>query len=362
MITPMADLAMASRNPELLQRLGVTLAAVVLYRIGCWIPLPGIDISTLLGYGNDLGSFNTNIERISIMALGVVPLLSMLTLVELAMLIAPPFRAWAQREPNAANLDGWIVVGALAIAAFQANGVAVALEGIDTLAPSPGLAFRAGIIGAFVAATAFLIWLAAVVTRHGLGSGFLLLLAVPLVIAIPSMLATQAVAWGPASELSIPLTLAFLAAATAGLVVAGMRRPSLAGNGQLLWPALLAYGLAGWLLVPLMFAFAPETFAALVETVKIGQPARVVLMPALTLAFYFWRARSLAIAGEPQPAGDWVTPLILALIVATSEFLLSMLPLPLIFDGRGIIIIVCFALGLVGTVQALWRPSLERGS
>jgi hypothetical protein len=180
-----------------------------------------------------------------------------------------------------------------------------------------------------------------------------LLLAVPLVISIPSMLATQAVAWGSASELSIPLTLAFLAAATAGLVVAGTRRPSLLGNGQLLWPALLAYGLAGWLLLPLMFVVTPENFAAVVAALKVGHPARVVLMTGLTLAFYFWRARSLAAAGEPQPAGDWVTPLILALIVGTSEFLLSMLPLPLIFDGRAIIIIVCFALGMVGAVKTL---------
>ncbi|HYD14827.1 MAG TPA: hypothetical protein VEA77_00360 [Hyphomicrobium sp.] len=358
----MTDLSVPSRHAEFLRRLGVTIAAVILYRIGCWIPLPGIDISTLLGYGSDLGSFNTNIERLSIMALGVVPLLSALIVAEVAMMIAPSFRAGAQKADNAANLDGWIVVVALSFAAFQANGFAVALEGIDSLVPAPGLAFRAGIIVAFVAATAFLIWLAAAVSRHGLGSGFLLLLAMPLVISIPSMLATQAVAWGPASELSIPLTLALLAGTTAALVVAGTRTPSLVRNGQLLWPALLGYGLAGWLLVPLMLVLPPQGFADLVEMLKLGQPARVVVMPVLTLAFYFWRARSLEAVGEAMPAGDWITPLLLALVVGAAEFLLFMMPVPLMFDGRSVIIIVSFAISMLAAAQALLRPSLERGS
>jgi len=362
MIVAMADLSMASRNHELFRRVGVCVAAVVLYRLGCWIPLPGIDVSALIGPAAELGSLSANIERVSILGLGVVPLLSVLMLLELAMLIAPSFRAWAQEAPNAANLDGWIVIGALAVAGFQSNGIAVGLESIPSLVPSPGLVFRAGVIVAMVSATAFLVWLAAVITRQGLGSGFLFLLAIPLVIAAPSVLATQAAAWGPASELTIPVTLAFLAAATCALVLAGMRTPTAVENGQLLWPALLGYGLAGWILVPVMFAVSPESMGDVFAVLKPGQPARVILMPALTLAFYFWRARSLTAAGATMPAGDWVTPLMLLLVVGGSEFLLSILPAPLIFDGRSIIIIVSFAFGMLHALKPFLRPSLERGS
>jgi preprotein translocase subunit SecY len=346
----MTDLPALLRDSEFRRRLLLTLGAFGIYCLGIWIPIPGVDMASLIEHYQP-GSLSSAIQRLSVLALGMTPMLSALVLIEIGMMAWPPMRKWATTSaPNARSLDGWVIVLTLAIAGFQANGVAVGLEGIDGLVHSPGLAFRAGVIATLVAGTALLAWMASLVTRYGLGSGFLLLLAAPLLMALPSLLPSQVLAWGEASRLSIPLTLAVFLAAAYALVLAGRMAPTLAGTGQLLWPVLVAYTIAPLLLVSLLLVFPDETFFSAIESLKFGQPWRVLIFPALTLVFYCLRARSLAHSGlGAEEPTRWVLPAALAVFaVALSELLIFSLPAPLALDGRNVTILVAFAVAILG--------------
>jgi preprotein translocase subunit SecY len=332
------------RRPDFLRRLGVTLAVVAIYRIGCWIPLPGLDIPTLVAVF-DTGSTRQAIERVSVMGLGVSPWLSMLILAEVTMIALPALRRWSLAKR--ASFDGWIILGTLALAALQANGIAVALEQAGTLVAGPGLAFRAGIIATLVCATALLMWLASLVSRFGLGSGFLLLLAVPHVIDLTGTLAAQTFAWDDASKFTIPLTVAVFAATAAALISTAERRAPRAAIGQILWPPVLAYTAATWVPFLIVLAVAPELLEAMTEALKPGAPIRIALLPVLTFTFFLARARSIKIArGTTEADPRWIQPLVLAAVVAFYEGMLVFVPTPLSLDARSVIIIVAFVLSL----------------
>lgn len=364
MSEPLSASVPGSLASDLPRRIAVTLAALAIFRIGSWIPLPGIDVSALSAtFG--VGSHDAVIGRVSVMALGVNAWFSTLLLAELAMIALPPLRRWASDDKNATSFQGWIVLGTLALAGFQANGIAVALEDLDKLVAAPGLAFRFGIIATLVSATAFLIWLASLVSRHGLGSGFLLFLAAPFCMDIPGMLAAQAAAWGPGAEVSIPLTIALFVAAAAALVFAAGGQFAPAAMSQLLWPPLLAYAVAAWIPLLVMLLIAPDQISAAVDALKPGAPIRIVLIPALTAAFYFWRLRSLSAAGEPRAEAAEQKPsraggVVLAAVIGVFEGLLAFLPAPLAFDGQSVVILVVFALSLFSTIRAANGPAPDR--
>lgn len=334
------DLSFAQGS--LARRGAITLAVLVVYCIGSWIVLPGVVPSALF---NPIG-------RISILSLGVVPILSALVLVEIVQTAYPPLRRWAASTPaNETSLNGWVVLLSLAIAGYQANGVAVALEGLESLVPAPGLAFRGAVIVTLVGATAFLVWLSSVVTRQGLGSGFLLLLAAPLLMTVPSVVLSRAYALDGGSEFGLPLTIAAFFAAASLLALTDRLSPKLLGAGQLLWPVLIAYTLAPWLLLTLLLLYPPEIFLKAIEGLKPGQPWRLVILPALTLVFYVLRARSLAQAGStPDEAVRWLPALLVVLAVFVSELVIFLLPAPLAFDGKTVAILVVFALALIETL------------
>lgn len=340
-------------GPANLRRIGVVLAVLAIYRLGCWIPLPGVDATALVSV------FETRaaIERVSVMGLGVTPWLSVLLLAEFAMIAAPGLRRWSSSTDNEASCRGWILLGTLAMAGFQANGIAVALEQIGTLVAHPGLMFRAVVVASLVGATGLLIWLASLVTRYGLGSGFLLLLAAPHIIDLPGLLAAQSLAWGSSSEVSIPLTLALFVAAAAALITAAGSLPDGDRAGQLLWPPLLAYTAAAWGPVLIVALVARDQLALVPEALKPGTPIRLALLPALTLVFYYLRARSLDRSGGTSAAGPrWIAPVLLAAVVAVCEGMLMFLPAPLVLDGRSVVIIVVFALSFVSIARRNASP------
>jgi preprotein translocase subunit SecY len=344
----MADLAAFLRDPEFRQRSLVTLGVFGIYCLGIWIPLPGVDIAALVGQYQP-GSLSSAIDRLSLLALGMTPMLSALVLVEIILMAWPPLRRWAaSAAPNGKSLDGWVIILTLAIAGYQANGIAVALEGIEGLVPAPGLAFRGGVIVTLVAGTAFLAWMASLVTRFGIGSGFLLLLAAPLLLALPSLFPSHILAWGEASKFTIPLTLAAFLAAAYALVMAGRLAPTLAGTGQMLWPVLVAYTIAPWLLMLTLLVYPPETFFTAIESLKPGQPGRLLMLPVLTFVFYLLRARSLAHArATTDEAIRWMPGLLVVFAVGVSELALFWLPAPLALDGRNVVILVAFALSII---------------
>src|SRR5271165_2115456 len=139
--------------------------------------------------------------------------------------------------------------GRILIAAGQAMGIARAVEGLDGIVPSPGPMFRLSVVVAIVGATAFLIWLARVMTEWGIGDGLLLLFAAPFVAHLPYDAAYGveifrtglAPAW-------VPLALAALVVAAFALLIAATRTTG-ADNRLDIWPPLIGTFVFQWLIV-----------------------------------------------------------------------------------------------------------------
>ena len=181
------------------RRWAVTLGGLAAYGLGSRLWLPGLDPDAvtalkLPGLSADL----------SIFSVGVRPIVFGLAFVEMARVILPPLARWASgSRDHSERLWRTARILALALAAVQAMGMAQAIEGLDGVAPSPGPMFRLGVIAAIVGATAFLIWLARIMTERGVGDGLLVLFAAPLVAHLPyDAAAAEAVrtglaAWAP---------------------------------------------------------------------------------------------------------------------------------------------------------------------
>lgn len=305
----MTDHAVPSRNSELVRRIGVTLAVLALYRIASWVPLPGVDISSLL---SPEAVHTTAVPRVSMVALGVVPMLSALILIEMAMIAFPRLRAWAgEHAERRAEIDGWALVLALAIAGFQANGVAVALEEIHVLVAEPGLVFRAGVIASLVGGSAFLLWLGSLITRHGIGNGLWVLVAVPYANSFTEALVAQHALWGPASLVSIVLSVGFLGLCAGVLAALLKSSPARAQTEELPWAPILGFAAANWvLIVPLLvlWLLGADTQNVDINTLLTSQGA--LLLPVVTIPLLvLLRRRSFA---TPTAAPASAVPLALA--------------------------------------------------
>lgn len=174
---------------SLRQRVAVTLAALALYQFGRLLPASGIDPAFSLSDNLSGQSLSRDLSPVlTNFALGVVPLFSMLMLAEVFKLAFSDVRSWATETSRTRYLSNKVLIGAaLALAAFQAFGLAAALEDFhnstgaqgNLLIVQPGLQFRLGYIAGVVTGTALTIWLADQITRHGLGSGFWMLFLLP---------------------------------------------------------------------------------------------------------------------------------------------------------------------------------------
>lgn len=229
------------------RRVAVTLAALLVYRLGAAIPLPGLDAAALA----DQAATRTplSMARLSIMALGIVPYLSALIVVEFAKMAWPRLRTWSKIPRNASRLDTGILAGALLLAAFQAHGIAVALEGVPGLVRDAGLGFRIGIAISLMAATAFVIWIATLITRHGIGSGLWILVAIPHLLTLGSAMASavEATTTGAAHPAVLLVTPALLAVAVAGLALITTSTPPLATHDEIVWTPILGATVGNWL-------------------------------------------------------------------------------------------------------------------
>ena len=212
-------------------RLGALWAGVALW-------LPGLDPEAVTGLAVPVPS-----AAISTFGLGARPILFGLAFAEMARVAIPPLARWVAASPNhSERLWRAARIFALALASVQGMGIAKAMEGLDDVAPSPGPIFRLGVVVSILGATAFLIWLARIMTQRGIGDGMLVLLAVPFVAHLPNDVAygVEIVRTGLAPPWE-PLALAALVVAAVALLVASTRtgagkRPrylaSVAGNDR----------------------------------------------------------------------------------------------------------------------------------
>ena len=184
---------------DLKRRLVFLLLALVVYRIGTHIPVPGIDPVQLTSLfhqnqGGILGLFNMfsggALSRFSIFALGIMPYISASIIMQLMTVIVPSLEAIKKEgEAGRRKITQYTRYGTLALALVQSVGISVALESQPGLVVDPGLMFRVTTMISLVTGTMFLMWLGEQITERGLGNGISILIFSGIVAGLPQALA-----------------------------------------------------------------------------------------------------------------------------------------------------------------------------
>jgi len=191
-----------AKATELKKRIWFTLGALIVYRLGTYIPLPGIDPSILAeifqqNAGGILGMFDMfaggALGRMTIFALNIMPYISAAIIVQLLTAISPKFEALKKEgESGRKKLNQYTRYGTVFLAALQAYGIAIGLEGMSgSLGPAvhdPGLYFRVVTVVTLVGGTMFLMWLGEQITQRGVGNGISLIIFAGIVANLPSAL------------------------------------------------------------------------------------------------------------------------------------------------------------------------------
>jgi preprotein translocase subunit SecY len=379
----MIDLAATLASPDNRRRLLVTAGALFLYRLGCQIPVPGLDPQALLHLGDGDG---TALQRLSIFAIGVTPIFSVALIVELARLTIPGLGQRLIAEPGrTGRWRNYMLIAALVVAAIQAIGIARALEAISGLVDEPGLAFEAGIVVTFVGATAFLGWLGERITLHGLGNGFWLLLVAPFLSAVPRAIRGSSALWhqGAIDSVALCAAVGFLAL-TVVLVVAasgararpGTRRISpidIASRGvgagrdeyACVWAPLLASYFGGFLIFGLALIFGHAKDAVTSPWLAFGGPGHLFVVAALIAGFTYLRIRSARkdpVVDGGASDGDisrpaWIMGIAQIIICAGAELLTRALRLPFALDGAWLIVVCTVAMNFIASFDIETRPS-----
>ena len=171
---------------DLRRRLTFLLLALVVYRIGSHVPVPGIDPGQLAQLfkgqqGGILSLFNMfsggSLSRFSIFALGIMPYISASIIMQLMTYVVPSLESLKKEgESGRRKITQFTRYGTLGLALFQSVGIAIALESSQGLVIAPGFGFRMTAVVSLVAGTMFLMWLGEQITERGLGNGISILI------------------------------------------------------------------------------------------------------------------------------------------------------------------------------------------
>jgi preprotein translocase subunit SecY len=177
-------------------RLWFLLGALIVFRIGAHIPVPGIDPVQLEALFNQnsggiLGMFNMfsggALSRFTIFALGIMPYISASIIMQLLTVVSPQLEAIKKEgESGRRKITQYTRYGTLVLATFQALGIAVALEAQAGLVIDPGLAFRFTTVVTLVTGTMFLMWLGEQITERGLGNGISIIIFAGIAAGLPN--------------------------------------------------------------------------------------------------------------------------------------------------------------------------------
>lgn len=389
---------------ELMRRIAFTLGALLIFRIGTFVPLPGIDIAVwerifgaqengLLGLINQ--SSGGAVGRLAIFALGITPYVSAAIVLQLVGFFIPKWRTLrASGARGARAIDRYTIAFTVLIAAFQAYGVAKGLEGVSSLVANPGSMFRIQIVLTLTGGTMFLVWLSDRITLHGLGNGIALLLCVGIVTELPrTLFGMFELGQRGAFSTNALLGLAALAAVLVALVTfveKAQRREPVAFSGEVVrGSSFLSFKLNGagmipafvatWVLVlPILLAVVmsdrdPAWWDDFARAFGRGQPLYMLLYAiAIFLCVYLYTALLLdpsaaaetlqkhggrVGAVEPgEPTAEYldrvlsrttmVGALYFAAICLIPEFLLYRLGLPFYLGGTSLLILVCTVLDI----------------
>ena len=206
------------RATELRQRIWFTLGLLIIYRLGTYIPVPGIDGGALRsfmeqaqsGIGGILSMFTGGaLGRMGVFALGIMPYISASIIVQLMTAMVPSLEQLKKEgEQGRKKINQYTRYGTVLLALFQAYGIAVSLEA-GGMAQDPGLFFQASVIITLVGGTMFLMWLGEQITSRGIGNGISLIIYVGILAEIPGSLA-QFLAQGRTGAVSTPVVLGII--------------------------------------------------------------------------------------------------------------------------------------------------------
>ncbi|MCQ9379834.1 preprotein translocase subunit SecY [Methyloversatilis sp. XJ19-49] len=326
MVTAAQQPGRSAKFGDLWRRLWFLAGALIVYRLGAHIPVPGIDPARLAELfqgqqGGILGVFNLfsggALSRFTIFALGIMPYISASIIMQLLTVAVPTLEALKKEgEAGRRKITQYTRYGTLVLALFQAIGISIALESQPGLVLDPGLMFRFVTISTLVTGTMFLMWLGEQITERGVGNGISIIIFAGIAAGLPGAIGglLELVNTGAMHELTALFIVALVIAVTAVVVFVerGQRKilvnyakrqvgnkvyggqsshlplklnmagviPPIFASSIILFPATLA----GW------FATTESTrwLKDLAATLSPGQPVYVLLYAAAIVFFCFF--------------------------------------------------------------------------
>src|SRR6202161_131658 len=196
------NMGVFSKATELKQRIWFTLGALIVYRLGTYIPVPGVDASVMTemltqhGGGGILGMFDMftggALRRMTVFALNIMPYISASIIIQLMSSAIPSLETLKKEgEQGRKKLNQYTRYLTVLIALFQSYGIAVSLETMNGAVIDPGWFFRFSCVITLVGGTMFLMWLGEQITARGIGNGTSLIIMSGIVANLPTAFASM---------------------------------------------------------------------------------------------------------------------------------------------------------------------------
>ena len=410
----------STQSNDLRNRILFTLFILAIYRLGTFVPLPGIDPEQLqvMMEGNQkglLGMFNVfaggAVSRMAIFALGIMPYISSSIIVQLLTGVSEYFKNLkAQGEIGRQKITQITRYGTVLLATIQGYGLAVGLESSANLVINPGIFFKISTVTTIVAGTIFLMWLGEQITQRGIGNGISLIIFSGIVAEIPRALVTTFELGRTGAISTVMIIFIFLLLVATIMFIVFMERAlrkilinypkrqmgnkmyggdsshlPLKINSAGVIPAIFASAL---LLLPVTFSnfnvSQNETFLNLSSYFSQGQPLYMLLYASGIIFFTFFytsitfnpneTAENLRKYGGFIPGirpGEstalyidtiltrltTIGALYLALVCLMPEFLIANYPIPFYLGGASVLIVVVVAIDTVTQIQTRMMSS-----
>ncbi|AWC24081.1 preprotein translocase subunit SecY [Aminobacter sp. P9b] len=222
------NFAAFAKAEDLKKRIWFTLGALLVYRLGTYIPLPGINPDAFAQAFTQqsrgvLGIFNMfaggAVERMALFALGIMPYISASIIMQLMTSVVPSLEALKKEgEQGRKVINQYTRYGTVLLALVQAYGISVGLESGNGIVSDPGMFFRASTVITLVGGTMFLMWLGEQITARGIGNGISLIIFAGIVAGLPSAI-SGTLELGRTGALSTGLILAIIVLAIVVIAV-----------------------------------------------------------------------------------------------------------------------------------------------
>jgi len=410
----------STQSNDLKNRILFTLFILAVYRLGTFVPLPGIDPEQLqiMMDGNQkglLGMFNVfaggAVSRMAIFALGIMPYISSSIIVQLLTGVSEYFKNLkAQGEIGRQKITQITRYGTVLLATIQGYGLAVGLESSADLVINPGIFFKVSTVTTIVAGTIFLMWLGEQITQRGIGNGISLIIFSGIVAEIPRALVTTFELGRTGAISTFMIIFIFILLVATIMFIVFMERAlrkilinypkrqmgnkmyggdsshlPLKINSAGVIPAIFASAL---LLLPVTFSnfnvSQNETFLNISSYFSQGQPLYMLLYASGIIFFTFFytsitfnpneTAENLRKYGGFIPGirpGEstalyidtiltrltTIGALYLALVCLMPEFLIANYPIPFYLGGASVLIVVVVAIDTVTQIQTRMMSS-----